>query len=218
MSVLLAIATACVLIIWNISRKTRTRSISKPVFVQRYVHPGHMWMRLTDDGDVLVGIDEFAQSLIGTIESVALPSLLKRVEQGQVALTVQHGNRTVPLLSPVSGRVTEKNEMVLTNPSLVNSSPYGDGWLFRVRPQKLSIQLNNLFVGRATQQLLSQAKAHLAQMFSGSTVLMYQDGGAFVPNFADKISDSEWNMLAKEFLLVDENVQSPVANSKAVSS
>jgi glycine cleavage system H protein len=214
MSVLLAIATACVLIIWNISRKTVVKKASQPVFIQRYIHPGHMWMRLTEDGDVLVGIDEFAQSLIGTVEHVALPHLLKRVDQGQVALTVQHGKRVVPLLSPVSGRVIQKNEMVHANPSLVNSSPYGDGWLFRVRPHKLHVQLNNLFVGKATQQWLAQAKAHLVQIFSTTPAIVYQDGGEITTNFADKVSDDEWNLLAKEFLLVDDTDKPGSVNSK----
>ncbi len=214
MSVLLAIATACVIIIWSISRKPEAKSVSRPVFLQRYVHPGHMWMRLTDDGDVLVGVDEFAQSLIGKIDSVTLPRLLKRVEQGQVALTVRHRHRVVPLLSPVSGRVIQKNEMVLSNPALVNTSPYGDGWLFRVRPAKLSVQLNNLFSGKSTQQWLVQAKAHLVQIFSTSPALMYQDGGTIAADFADKITDDEWKLLAKEFLLVDESVQPKEVNTK----
>ncbi len=205
MSAILALATACVLIIWGLFHKTKTSKAAKPVFVERYIHPGHTWMRTTEDGDVLVGIDDFAQSLIGTIEAIQLPGLLKRVEQGNIAWYVKHNHRVVPMVSPVSGRVIQKNEMVLRNPLLINASPYGDGWLLRIRPKKLSPQLNNLFIGKASQQWLDHAKAQLAQIFSRTPALMYQDGGVLVKNIADKVSEEEWKLLAKEFFLTEEN-------------
>ena len=88
-------------------------------------------------------MDDFAQSVIGSIEAVsAPPPVSSAVNQGGVAWEVVHGGRRLKMVSPVSGRVIEKNEMVLTNPPLVNTSPYGDGWLFRVRPDKLPPQLH----------------------------------------------------------------------------
>lgn len=206
MSAILAMGTACVLIIWGMfhKAKTSTNTPAKPVFVKRYIHSGHTWMRMTEDGDALVGIDDFAQSLIGTIENVKMPRLLQRVEQGNIAWYVKHNRRVVPMVSPVSGRVIEKNEMVLHNPSLVNTAPYGDGWLLRIRPRKLDLQLNNLFTGKAAQQWLEYARTQLVKMFSTTPALMYQDGGVIVKDLADKASDGEWAALTKEFFLVDE--------------
>lgn len=204
MSAILAIATACVLIIWGMFRKTQPRQTPRPVFVKRYIHPGHTWMQPTEDGDVLVGVDDFAQSLIGTVDAVKLPRLLKRVKQGNVLCYVKHNHRIVPLVSPVTGRIIQKNEMVLQNPLLVNASPYGDGWLVRIKPGTLKPQLNNLLTGKAAQQWLEQAKAHLVRCFSTTPALMYQDGGVIIKDIAEKVSDEEWKMLAKEFFLVGD--------------
>jgi glycine cleavage system H protein len=205
MSVILAVTTLFVLLLAEHFRRShQATTIEKPVFVKRYVHPGHTWLRETEDGDVLVGLDEFAGSLIGSVDAVELPRLLRKLEQGGVALTVRHGSRIVPILSPVSGRVIEKNEMVLTNPSLVNSSPYGDGWLFRVRPARLSSQLHNLLTGKQSQQWLDAVRAQLGRFFSGTPALMYQDGGVMVNNLSDRCSDEEWSRLVKEFFLVDD--------------
>jgi glycine cleavage system H protein len=203
MSAILAIATACVLIIWGVFHKAKKSVAAKPVFVKRYIHRGHTWMRATDDGDVLVGIDDFAQSLVGSIDDVELPRLLRRVKQGHPAWSLRHHRRVVPFVSPVSGRVIEKNEMVLRNPLLVNSSPYGDGWLLRVRPSKLESQLNNLFTGKAAQQLLEMAKGQLVRLFSTTPALTYQDGGVLLKNLGDRCSDEEWEALKKEFFLVE---------------
>lgn len=205
MSLLLAVTAFVVFILIDGIRRSRRRPAAEtPVLIRRYVHPGHAWVRETEDGDVLVGIDEFAQSLIGAVEGVELPRLLRRVEQGTVALRVRHGERSVPVLSPVTGRVIEKNEMVLRNPGLVNTSPYADGWLIRVRPRKLPGQLHNLLTGRAAQQWIDGVRARLGGFFSGTPALLYQDGGVMMNNLADRCSEPEWRRLVKEFFLTDE--------------
>ena len=204
MSVLLAIVSATILIVIGLLRTKHSRRHVEQVLVKRYIHQGHTWARMTEDGDVLVGIDDFAQSLIGTIDEVKLPRLLRHVAQGEVGWHLQHGKREVPLVSPVSGRVIEKNEMVLRNPTLVNSSPLGDGWLLRIRPRKLSTQLHNLLTGRQVQQWQDLAKAQLSHIFSGTPALMYQDGGVMMKDLSDRCSDEEWKRITKEFFLVDE--------------
>ncbi len=203
MSTILGILAAILVMAWGMLRKKQRVKTSAPVLVKRYIHRGHSWLRETEDGDVLVGVDDFAQSLIGTVDAVELPRLLKRVEQGNVAWYVKHSHRVVPMVCPVSGRIIEKNEMVLRDPSLVNTSPYGDGWLLRIRPTKLELQLNNLFTGKTAQQWLEQAKTQLVQIFSTTPALMYQDGGLLLDNLADHCSDEEWKKVAREFFLVD---------------
>jgi glycine cleavage system H protein len=203
MSTILAILTAVVLIIFGLLRPRHARKPVEQVLVPRYVHPGHGWLRTTEDGDVLVGMDDFAQSVIGSIETVTLPRVLRRVEQGGVAWEVVHGNRKLKMVSPVSGRVIEKNEMVLANPSLINTSPYGDGWLFRVRPAKLSRQLCNLITGKSVFEWQEGVRAHLSRFFTAAPALMYQDGGVMIGNLSERCSDEEWRGVTKEFFLTE---------------
>ena len=203
MSLILAITAATIIILARMMMKEKPKASAEPVLVKRYVHPGHSWMKVTHDGDVIVGVDDFGQSVIGTVDEVKLPRLLRRVRQGEVGWTVKHGGRTVSMRSPVSGRVIEKNEMVLNNPALINSSPYGDGWLFKVRPQKLDFQLSNLFAGRAATKWQDMERAELSRFFSGTPALMFQEGGVLLQNLADKCSDEEWHAITRQFFLVD---------------
>ncbi len=205
MSAILAILTAAILIVIGVLRSKESHKKVAPVLVRRYHHRGHAWMRETEDGDVLVGIDDFAQSLIGSVDEVRLPHLLKRVRQGGVAFEIRHGKRIVPMMSPVEGRIVAKNEMLKSNPSLLNTSPYGDGWLVRIKPRELQHQVSNLFSGKASQQWLDAARARLHQVFAGTPALMYQDGGELIRNLSDKCSDPEWNALVNEFFLCDTN-------------
>ena len=199
MSLILALTVATIVILTRMMRKERPKDIERPVLVKRYVHPGHSWMKINQDGDVVVGIDDFGQSIIGSIDEVKLPRLLHRVRQGEVGWMVRHGQRVVPMRSPVTGWVIEKNEMVKNSPALVNSSPYGDGWLYKVRPSKLSFQLNNLFTGRAATKWQDMERAELLRFFSGTPALMFQEGGVLLQNLADKCSDVEWQSIACQF-------------------
>jgi glycine cleavage system H protein len=203
MSIILAILFAAIVIVVGLLRPRHARKPVTQVLVRRYVHPGHGWIRMTEDGDVLVGMDDFAQSVIGSVDSVTLPRLLRRLNQGGAAWEVTHGGRKLKMVSPVSGRVVEKNEMVLLNPSLINTSPYGDGWLFKVRPTKLSPQLHNLLTGKTVAEWQETVKAHLSRFFSATPALMYQDGGVMIPNLSERCSDEEWKGITKEFFLTE---------------
>ncbi len=214
MSTILALTTGLILILVSALRGRKRRQVAGPVLVKRYLHPGHTWVRPTDDGYALVGIDDFAQSIIGTVDALELPRLLHRVEQGGVAWFLWHGDRLVPMVCPVTGRVVEKNEMVMTNPSLINTSPYTDGWLFKVRPRKVKAQLQNLFTGKAAHIWQDSARAQLGKLFSGTPALMYQDGGLLLNNLADRCSEAEWKQLARQFFLVNEKDLEHLANKK----
>ena len=204
MSVILGLTMlAVVLLVGFLSRKRKPKTDATRVLVRRYLHPGHAWVRETEDGDVLVGVDDFAQSVFGSVEDVELPRLLRKVEQGEVAWRLRHGARVLPILSPVSGRVIEKNEMVTMNPGLVNSSPLGDGWLLRVRPARLEAHTHNLLTGKAMEHWLDATRAELGRFFSGVPALMYQDGGIMIDGLADRCSDEEWARLVDKFFLVD---------------
>lgn len=203
MSLILAVTVATIIVLIQMLRKDKPVKPPAAVLVKRYVHPGHAWMKVTQDGDVIVGIDEFSQSVIGRVDGVELPRLLRRVRQGEVGWRVKHGERVVPMRSPVSGRVVEKNEMVQNNPSLVNSSPYGDGWLFKVRPSKLSIQVSNLFTGHAATRWQDMQKSELARFFSGTPALMFQEGGVLLHDLADKCSETEWKEITRQFFQVE---------------
>ncbi len=203
MSAILVILTALILIIVGMTRR-QAHTTAPAVLARRYHHPGHTWLRTTEDGDVIVGLDDFAQNIIGDIDEVELPRLLGKVRQGTKGVSVWHGDRCVELVSPVTGRVVQKNESILANPSLANSSPYGEGWLMRIHPANLENQLGNLLKGRLAQQWEDLSRARLARMFSGTPGLLFQDGGALMRNIADLCSDDEWKTIQREIFCLNE--------------
>ncbi len=92
----------------------------------------HEWVR--EDGDVAtIGITEFAQDQLGDIVFVELPEKGANVRQYSSLGVVESVKAASDIYAPVSGEVVERNVKVIESPELVNSSPYADGWLLRVR-------------------------------------------------------------------------------------
>ena len=92
----------------------------------------HEWIRVEDDIAV-IGITDFAQEQLGDITYVELPAVGTVVEAGQEMGSVESVKAASEIYSPVSGEVVEINGELEATPEKVNSDPYGEGWLLRVR-------------------------------------------------------------------------------------
>ncbi len=93
----------------------------------------HEWIRLEQDDIAVVGITDHAQSELGDIVHVDLPSLDQALAQGEEAVVVESVKAAGEVRSPVAGTVIEVNETVADDPAKVNEDPDGDGWLYRMR-------------------------------------------------------------------------------------
>ena len=88
----------------------------------------HEWTR-ADGARITVGITEYAQDALGDVVYVDLPATGTRVEQGQPFGEVESTKSVSDLYAPLSGTIVERNESLESSPELVNSDPYGEGWM-----------------------------------------------------------------------------------------
>ena len=93
----------------------------------------HEWVRTDDASTVSVGITHYAQESLGDIVFVSLPAVGDSVAAGDSCGEVESTKSVSELYAPVSGEVIQVNDAVDANPELINSSPYSDGWLMRIR-------------------------------------------------------------------------------------
>ena len=93
----------------------------------------HEWVRRSGDDTVRVGITDFAQSALGDVVFVQLPDVGSEVAAGEAFGEVESTKSVSDLFAPVSGTVSAVNGDLEGNPQLVNSDPYGGGWLLDVR-------------------------------------------------------------------------------------
>ena len=114
-----------------------------PIPEDRRYSKEHEWALTQDDGSVLVGITDFAQDELGEVIYVDLPKPGDRVAQNARMGEIESVKAFSELYSPVTGEVTAVNDAINTAPELVNSSPYEQGWMLRVKPDDPA-ELDNL--------------------------------------------------------------------------
>ena len=112
----------------------------------------HEWIRVEGD-EAYVGITDYAQSELGEIVFVDVPTLGETVGQGEVFGSIEAVKTVSDLNMPVSGEVLEINGALDAQPELVNNDPYGEGWIIRISV-KDAAELDNLMDAAAYQAMI----------------------------------------------------------------
>ena len=97
----------------------------------------HEWVRVEADGTVTVGISDHAQDLLGDIVFVELPEVGQSIDAESDAAIVESVKAASDIYSPLSGEVIEVNPLLEDQPEIINSSPYEDGWFYKMSPSDL---------------------------------------------------------------------------------
>lgn len=100
----------------------------------------HEWLEEQADGTVKVGITDHAQDLLGDMVYIELPETGAAVSAAEECAVVESVKAASDVYAPLSGEITAVNEALVDAPETVNSDPYGDGWLFCIRPTDSSEQ------------------------------------------------------------------------------
>ena len=112
----------------------------------------HEWVRAQSDGCVVVGITDHAQHQLGELVYVELPEAGRAVKSGESCAVVESVKAASDVYAPMAGTVMDVNEALTSEPDLVNTAPYAEGWLFRLKPAPGA--LAGLLDAAAYQQLL----------------------------------------------------------------
>ena len=97
----------------------------------------HEWVRPEGNGVFTVGISDHAQELLGDMVFVELPDVGSEIGTGDDVAVAESVKAASDVYAPISGEVLEVNEDLEDSPELVNSDPYGDGWLFKIKAEDL---------------------------------------------------------------------------------
>lgn len=98
-----------------------------------YYSEEHEWIRIDDD-IATIGITDFAQDALGDIVYVDLPTVGDSIEAGSVIGELESTKSVSEIFAPIAGEIVARNDALESGPEVVNSDPYGEGWLIKVRP------------------------------------------------------------------------------------
>lgn len=168
-----------------------------------YYHRGHAWALPEQEGLVRVGIDDFAQRLLGRPDAFELPALGTPLKAGHVGWSMRIAGKAIDMLSPVDGEVVAVNEEALGSPGLVNGDPYGEGWLLKVKGAGNGSVRKNLLTSDLARAWLDEIAEKIKSLPVAQLGVVMPDGGIPVSGFARSLAPEDWERLAREFLLTD---------------
>lgn len=116
----------------------------------------HEWARVESDGTITVGISDHAQGALGDLVFVEVPEVGKQLKKGNAAAVVESVKAASDVYSPISGEVVAANDSLGSAPELVNSDPYGQGWLYKIKPSN-NDELAQLLDAKAYEKVVSEA-------------------------------------------------------------
>lgn len=169
-----------------------------------YYHQGHTWAVPENKNTLRVGVDDFAQKLVGKASAIDLPKVGAKLDQGEPGWEMTIDSKNVSMLSPVSGEVISVNQKVLDNPELINKEPYKNGWLFKVNTPKMQTNLKNLLSGKLAKAWMEETVDRVGGSLSAQGGLVMQDGGQMISGFAREIDPEHWDQFAADYLLTNE--------------
>lgn len=101
----------------------------------------HEWLRTLPDGNIEIGISDHAQAALGDLVFVEVPEAGRMLAAGDACAVVESVKAASDVYSPVGGEVIVGNELLATQPELINTDPYGQGWILRLRPSGVAADL-----------------------------------------------------------------------------
>ena len=166
-----------------------------------YLHRGHAWARLESEDQVRVGLDDFSQKILGPADEIKLPEVGKVYYQDHLCLALMRQGRKASFEAPVDGAIEAVNPKVRDNPSLVHDDPYGEGWIYLMKPLNLKRNLEHLSSGEANVAYIDAESHRLMNLMDTRVGFTLPDGGAIVDDVYGHFQELGWRPLVQEFFL-----------------
>ncbi len=166
-----------------------------------YLHRGHAWAAIEASGEVRVGLDAFSQKILGPADALKLPAVGAAFFQDHICMALVKKDQKASFEAPVDGMVTEVNPKVCANPRLLHDDPYGEGWLFKVKPTNLKHNMANLIGPQENAGWFCKESHRLLNLMEASVGVTLPSGGSLVDDIYRHYPQLGWRRLVKEFFL-----------------
>jgi len=172
-----------------------------------YYDKSHTWAFMEKDGTVKVGIDDFLQRVTGPLTRVKMKSPGERVKKGMKAVSIIQDGKQLDICAPVSGTIKELNSRLDKDSSLLNSSPYVDGWIYKIEPANWFKEVQFLLMGNHYTKWLKLEFLRLKEFLADTLrtdragyVPVLQDGGEIKEYVLKDLGPEIWEDFQTNFI------------------
>ena len=163
-------------------------------------YKSHTWAFMEKDGKVKIGVDDFISRITGRITKVKMREEGEKVKKGEAFVTIIQQGKQLNIYSPVSGTIIKYNANLEKNSSLINSSPYTEGWIYMIQPdqwlKEISLSMMAIDYKNWLKKEFSRFKDFLAntvELKKGTlSMLALQDGGEITEHLLEHMNPQTW--------------------------
>jgi glycine cleavage system H lipoate-binding protein/ABC-type phosphate transport system substrate-binding protein len=173
-----------------------------------YFDKSHTWAFLEKDGNVKVGIDDFLQHVTGKLTKIRMKEEGEVVRKGEKIMTIMHDGKQLSLYAPISGTIISQNRSLLSDSTLINSSPFSEGWVYRIEPRNWMREVQFMLMGEKYTDWLRDEFVRLKEFVAASartdsmvySHVVLQDGGELAENVLADLGPEVWEDFQTSFI------------------
>ena len=185
-----------------------TISIPKGIYFDKT----HTWAFMEKNGMVKIGMDDFLLHITGSVNKLNLKNSGDSVQKGETLLSINQNGKQLTIYSPISGTVKFQNDLLIKDPSLVNTSPFNEGWLYMIEPSNWLRENQFMFMADKYMEWLkfefSRVKDFLASIGQVSNIelspIILQDGGELKDNVLEDFGPEVWEDFQTKFINISK--------------
>jgi glycine cleavage system H lipoate-binding protein len=174
-----------------------------------YFDLSHTWAFMETNGMVRIGIDDFLQHVTGPLTRVKMKEPGVRIKKGRKVISIIQDGKQLDICSPISGIIREKNNKLISNSLLINSSPYSEGWIYMIEPSNWIKEIQYLFMWNKYREWLANEFSRLKEFLNNSVryesveyAHVLQDGGELEDRILENLGPEIWEEFQTNFIEV----------------
>jgi glycine cleavage system H protein len=175
----------------------------------------HTWVFLEKSGIAKVGLDNLLLHITGEVKIRQLKNAGESIRKGDLLAVIDQNGKSLNVFSPVSGKVLNSNPVLNENYLVLNADPYGEGWLYSIKPSNWITDISSYyFAEQATEWLKKELERYkdflamnLGNYSSPTSYAILQDGGELIDNSLSELPIEMWQDFQKEFLNPEQEME-----------
>lgn len=182
------------------SREIDQFSIPGGVFISE----GHCWVSLNEDGTANIGIDDFAKKMIGRIDDIEIPNLGRVIKKGEPIFSLKTGQRIIPFLAPISGKIIKVNSKLSDHADHMEISCYDKSWICLLDAEDIDQDVKNLRIGKTAVSFFQDEIENCRTHFKSIVEERKRDkkganNNGFCFGKIEQLNDTEWQKTFNKF-------------------
>ena len=173
-----------------------------------YHSKNHTWAFLEKNGEAKVGLDDLLLHITGEVKIRTLKNAGDTISKGDMLLEIDQNGKLLQVFSPISGKILDSNDEIDTNPELLNEDPFGDGWIYTIKPSNWKAETHAYFLAEEatdwSKKELERYKDFLAESSrkysTEQSMVVLQDGGELRDNTLSELPHEVWKDFQNDFL------------------